>query len=85
MPQHIFYSCQSDTSTRTGRNLIERALEQAIVALAADAEIDPADRDKPDLAIDRDSVDVPGQPPLVDTTFGKIDPAVIFLADLRCL
>lgn len=82
MPQHIFYSWQSDTSTRTGRNLIERALEQAIAALAADAEIDPADRDKPDLAIDRDSVDVPGQPPLVDTIFGKIDTAAMFLADL---
>lgn len=75
MPHHIFFSWQSDTQTRTGRNLIDRALEQAIGILAADADIDAADRE---LAIDRDSAGVPGSPPIVDTIFSKIDRAAVF-------
>ena len=79
MPHHIFFSWQSDTRTLTGRNLVERALQRAIAAIAADADIDPADRE---LAVDRDSVDVPGSPPLVETIFGKVDRAAAFLSDL---
>lgn len=79
MPHHIFFSWQSDTLTLTGRNLIERALQRAIDTLAADADIDPADRE---LAVDRDSVGVPGSPPLVETIFGKVDGAAAFLSDL---
>ena len=79
MPHHIFFSWQSDTATLTGRNLIDRALERAIGILAADADIDPADRE---LAIDRDSAGVPGSPPLVETIFTKIDRAAVFLSDL---
>ncbi len=79
MPHHIFFSWQSDTLTLTGRNLIERALERAIGVLAADADIDPADRE---LAVDRDTAGVPGSPPLVETIFSKIDHAAVFLSDL---
>lgn len=79
MPQHIFFSWQSDTLPRTSRNLVERALERAIAELNADADIDPADRD---LAVDRDTMGVPGSPPLVDTIFAKIDSAAAFLSDL---
>lgn len=79
MPHHIFFSWQSDVQTLTGRNLIERALERAIGILAADADIDPADRE---LAIDRDSIGVSGSPPLVETIFGKVDRATAFLSDL---
>jgi hypothetical protein len=79
MPHHIFFSWQSDAQTLTGRNLIERALERAIGILAADADIDPADRE---LAIDRDSTGVSGSPPLVETIFGKVDRATAFLSDL---
>ena len=79
MPHHIFFSWQSDTRTLTGRNLIERALQRAIATLAADADIDPADRE---LAVDRDTANVPGSPPLVETIFGKVDRAAAFLSDL---
>lgn len=79
MPQHIFFSWQIDRLPLTGRNLIERALGDAIAAIKADTEIDPAHRE---LAIDRDTSGVPGSPPLVETIFAKVDAAAAFLSDL---
>lgn len=79
MPHHIFYSWQSDTDNRIGRGFIQWALDRAIRAVNADADVDPADRE---LQADRDTVDVPGMPPLADTIFDKIDRAVAFLSDL---
>ena len=79
MPHHIFYSWQSDTENRIGRGLIQWALDRAIRTVNADADVDPADRE---LRADRDTVNVPGMPPLADTIFGKIDRAVAFLSDL---
>ena len=34
------------------------------------------------MAVDRDTLDVPGMPPIMETIFGKIDRASVFLADL---
>lgn len=79
MPQHIFFSWQSDTENRIGRSFIEACLERAIGELQADADVDPADRD---LAIDRDTLDVPGMPAIMETIFGKIEGAAVFLGDL---
>jgi hypothetical protein len=79
MPNYIFYSWQSDTDNRIGRGSIQWALDRAIKALNADADVDPADRD---LRADRDTLNVGGMPPLADTIFGKIDRAVAFLSDL---
>lgn len=79
MPRHIFYSWQSDTENRVGRNFIQWALEGAIKTINADADVDPADRD---LRTDRDRANVPGTPPLADTIFDKIDRAVAFVSDL---
>ena len=78
-PQHIFFSWQSDTDNRVGRGFVQRALDRAIRAINADADIDPADRE---LQADRDTMNVPGMPPLADTIFGKVDRAVAFLSDL---
>jgi hypothetical protein len=39
MPQHIFYSWHANTPTATGKNLIGRALRDAIAELNADAAI----------------------------------------------
>jgi|GEM_PF-1182748 len=79
MPHHIFFSWQSDTSNRVGRSFIETCLGRAIGELQADADVDPADRE---MAVDRDTLDVPGSPPIMETIFGKIDRAAVFLADL---
>jgi hypothetical protein len=79
MPHHIFYSWQSDTDNRVGRGFIQRALDRAIRAVNADADVDPADRD---VQADRDTANVPGMPPLADTIFEKIDRAAAFLSDL---
>lgn len=79
MPQHIFFSWQSDAHNRVGRSFIETCLERAIRTLRADADIEPADRD---MSVDRDTLDVPGSPPIMETIFGKIDRAAVFLSDL---
>lgn len=79
MPHHIFFSWQLDTQTATGRNLIARALETAVAAVAEDADVDPADRE---LAVDSDSAGVPGSPPIVETIFSKIDRAAAFVSDM---
>jgi hypothetical protein len=80
MPHNIFFSWQLDRATVTGRNFIERALERALGQLGADTEIDTAIRDE--LALDRDTKGVPGQPPIVETIFKKIDRAALFVPDL---
>lgn len=79
MTQKIFFSWQADTSPKTGRNLVERALERALAAVSADTELEEAVRE---LEIDRDTKGVPGSPPIVDTIFRKIDNAAVFIPDL---
>jgi hypothetical protein len=79
MPQHVFFSWQSDTPNRLARNFVESCLERAIGELKADAEVDLADRE---IKVDRDTRNVPGSPPIMETIFAKIDEAAVFLADL---
>jgi len=45
VPQLIFYSWQADTPSATTKNLIGRALLDAISTLNADARVEDADRD----------------------------------------
>jgi hypothetical protein len=80
MPITIFYSWQVDTSPKVGRNLIERALQQAVGRIAEDAAIEDVVRD--DISIDRDTVGAPGFAPIVETIFLKIDKAAVFVPDL---
>jgi hypothetical protein len=80
MPTTIFYSWQVDTAPRVGRNLIERALHQAISRISDDAAIEDVVRD--DISIDRDTVGAPGFAPIVETIFQKIDKAAVFVPDL---
>jgi hypothetical protein len=79
MPNTIFFSWQVDTDSKTGRNLIERALERAVGSIGNDTSVDEAVRD---LAVDRDTRGVAGTPPIVDTIFRKIDAAAAFVPDL---
>src|SRR5207302_8308720 len=58
---------------------IERALERAASRTGDDTSVEEAIRD---LSIDRDTKDVPGSPPIVDTIFQKIDKAAVFVPDL---
>jgi hypothetical protein len=78
--QTIFFSWQSDRPTRVCRNFIENALNEAIRRIAADASVEKAERD--DLAVDRDTQNVPGSPPIFDTILIKIENAIIFVPDI---
>lgn len=79
MPSTVFFSWQADTPTREGRNLIERALDRAAGRLGGDTTIEEPFRD---LSVDRDTKNVPGSPPIVETIFAKIDKAAVFVPDL---
>jgi hypothetical protein len=79
MPQHVFFSWQSDTPNAVGRSFVDACLRAAIRELAADAEVDLPDRD---IEIDRDTLNEPGSPPIADTIFAKIDRAAVFVADM---
>lgn len=84
MAQHIFYSWQADRPTATCKNLIGRAVQDAIDTLNADAKIEGADRnDDPTAAVlDHDTAGEPGSPPIVETIFRKIDRAAVFISDV---
>jgi hypothetical protein len=75
----VFFSWQLDRLALTGRNLIERALRDALQQLKSDAEIEEAKRD---AVLDSDTQGVPGSPPIVETIFKKIDAAAVFVPDL---
>jgi hypothetical protein len=79
MPHRIFFSWQNDVAKPVGQTMIETCLERAIKEIKADASIDLADRN---LALDKDTLDVPGSPPIMETIFGKIELAAVFLSDL---
>jgi hypothetical protein len=49
----VFFSWQSDKSTKEGRNVIERALEIAIARITEDLKVEEAERDE--LSVDKAS------------------------------
>ncbi|WP_431068294.1 hypothetical protein [Ralstonia holmesii] len=75
----VFFSWQADRTTRVCRNLLEKALGTAINRLGDKAHLEEADRNE--LVLDRDTKDVPGFPPIVETIFKKIDAAAVFVPD----
>jgi hypothetical protein len=79
MPSTIFFSWQAGTETKVGRNFVERALKRAAGRIGGDANVEEAVRD---LSVDRDTKNVPGSPPIVDTILRKIDEAAVFVPDL---
>jgi len=68
MARHIFFSWQSDHPHAVGRSMIEACLGRAIGLLQADAEVDIADRE---LAVDKDTLHVPGSPAIAETITAK--------------
>jgi hypothetical protein len=81
MAHSIFFSWQADRPTEFNRNFIERALSLAKDKLTEDLTVEPSLRDA-SFFVDRDTKDVPGSPPIVETIFNKIDSACAFVADL---
>jgi hypothetical protein len=75
----VFFSWQSDRSSREGRSLIEKALEEAVKRIAADSNIDEPLRE---LYVDKDTKNVPGSPRIFETILSKIEDASVFVADL---
>lgn len=75
-----FFSWQSDTLSNDGRNFIEKALKAAVARIARDVTVEEAVRDG--LAVDKDTKDVPGSPPIFDTILRKISKAAVFVPDL---
>ena len=83
MSNSVFFSWQSDTPAKGGRNFIEQALNRAVGAINSDLDIQDAERsDSQALMVDKDTKGVPGSPSIVDTILGKIDGALCFVADL---
>jgi hypothetical protein len=80
MIRTVFFSWQSDRSTKEGRNLIERALGTAVSRIAKGTSVDEAARDG--LEVDKDTKGVPGSPPIFSTILDKIDRAAVFVPDL---
>ncbi len=78
----VFFSWQSDQDFRTGRALIEKALERAISKISEDMELFEPDREGGMLTLDRDTKGVAGSPPVVEAIFRKIDSAAVFVPDL---
>jgi hypothetical protein len=79
MNKRIFFSWQADTPPRIGRNFLRDVLEEACKKIGSDTNIEES---IPDLSIDSDTSGVPGQPPIADTIYDKIDDASVFVADL---
>lgn len=75
----VFYSWQSDLPNPTNRGFIERALDKAIDAVRGEAEL------RAELNLDRDTQDTSGTPEIANTIFGKIDNALIFVADVSII
>lgn len=80
MTTSIFFSWQSDTPTKIGRNFLRKALEEACEEIVAESSISEALRDE--LVVDSDTQGEAGQPPIADTIFKKIDAAAVFVADV---
>jgi hypothetical protein len=76
MAKNIFFSWQSDTPNKVGRNFLKDVLEEVV---ASDTTLDEADRE---VVVDSDTQGVAGQPPIVDTIFRKIDASAVFVADM---
>lgn len=83
MSNSVFFSWQSDTLPKNGKNFIEQALNRAVGAINSELEIQDAERpDSLPLMIDKDTKGVPGSPSIVDTILSKIETSLCFVADL---
>jgi len=76
----IFFSWQSDTPSREGRNFVDKALHRAVERISEDTTVEDAIREE--LTVERDTQGVPGYPSIVDTILERITKTAVFVADL---
>lgn len=81
MTTTVFYSWQTDSPGKVNRNFIEDSLKRALKKLKADADLVNSMRDQ-DLALDKDTKDLPGMPAIVEAILAKIDQCAVFVPDL---
>lgn len=70
----VFYSWQTDISSKINRNFIENSLEKAIK--------NACDKTKLPLQLDKDTANRDGSPDIVHTILEKIDQCLLFVADI---
>lgn len=73
----VFYSWQSDIASRTNRNVIEKAITTAIDKYNNDVEEEDVR-----FVLDKDTLNEPGSPDIVETIVKKIDACELFVADI---
>ena len=80
----IFWSWQSDTPGKIGRFLVRDALNAAIAALQAEADVtEPSEREvRGAMHLDHDRKDQPGSPDLTNTILEKISAAAVVVANV---
>jgi len=75
----IFYSWQSDLPNNSNRGFLESCLKKSL------KELEKVGPFAIELAIDRDTKDVPGTPDITETIFKKIEKSKIFIADISII
>ena len=73
----VFYSWQSDISSKTNRNVIEKAIDNAIKKTN-----DHIENEEDKFTLDKDTLNVPGSPDIVETIIKKIDKCELFIGDI---
>ncbi|MFW1261976.1 TIR domain-containing protein [Vibrio parahaemolyticus] len=73
----VFYSWQSDISSKTNRNVIEKAITSAIKKHNASLK-----EEEVQFILDKDTLNEPGSPDIVETIINKIDECELFVADI---
>ncbi|KAF6570558.1 hypothetical protein JDW19_22815 [Paenibacillus polymyxa] len=79
MKNHIFYSWQSDLPNNTNRGFLGTCIESAIKELNLSEQFDI------EFRIDKDTMDEPGTPHIVDSIFTKIEKSKLFIADVSII
>ncbi|WP_224554225.1 TIR domain-containing protein [Pectobacterium versatile] len=75
--QTVFYSWQSDISSKTNRNVIEKSITVAIKKVNSTSESKESH-----FTLDKDTLNESGSPDIVDTIMRKIDRCSFFIADI---
>lgn len=72
----VFYSWQSDIGKKTNRSVIEKAITTAVKKLNA------SDKNEYQYSLDKDTLNVPGSPDIVETIIKKIKQCELFVSDI---